>query len=480
MAFKGAKHSMPIWLKLIANKKSALVLIFISLTGLWTIKIKPAWASGDSWMTKAPMHEARGGLGVAVVNGKVYAIGGSTERGWTPVISGIVGTNEEYDPTTDTWTFKAPMPTPRARFAISVYQDKVYCIGGTAGYSGSSGYEFTGANEVYDPATDTWETKAPMPTARDVLQANVVGGKIYLIGGYPNGTLNEVYDPENDSWTNRARTPTGAIGYSSAVTNNKIYVVGGYSPPVFWSDLNRIYDPATDKWSLGASAPSSVYMGSAGVTTGVMAPKRIYVMGVSAYSGEGAPPSHNRIYDPEKDSWTVGADVPTSRLNLAVAVVNDIIYVIGGHTHTVIGYIEPSALNEVYTPIGYGTVPPIITIFSPNNKTYNTSDVPLTFAVNKPTSQLEYKLDGLQEVAITGNTTLNGLSNGAHNLTVYATDAASNTAASETITFNIIKEAETPQPPLEEPFPTSYSMGFVALIILALLISIIYILKRKW
>ena len=27
----------------------------------------------------------------------------------------FVGTNEEYDPATDTWTFKKSMPTPRGR-----------------------------------------------------------------------------------------------------------------------------------------------------------------------------------------------------------------------------------------------------------------------------------------------------------------------------------------------------------------------------
>ena len=59
-------------------------------------------ATEDSWTTKTPMQEARGYLQVAVTNGKIYAIGGS----------GPIGTNEEYDPATDNWTAKSPMPTP--------------------------------------------------------------------------------------------------------------------------------------------------------------------------------------------------------------------------------------------------------------------------------------------------------------------------------------------------------------------------------
>ncbi len=43
---------------------------------------------------------------------------GSTGNGYGPLTSGIVGTNEEYDPATDTWAFKEAMPTPRVRFAI--------------------------------------------------------------------------------------------------------------------------------------------------------------------------------------------------------------------------------------------------------------------------------------------------------------------------------------------------------------------------
>ncbi len=70
-----------------------------------------------------------------------------------------------------------PMPTARSSFAIAVYDDKIYVIGGTVGNG------FVGNNEVYDPLTNSWETKASMPTPRADLSANVVNDKIYLIGG---------------------------------------------------------------------------------------------------------------------------------------------------------------------------------------------------------------------------------------------------------------------------------------------------------
>jgi hypothetical protein len=88
------------------------------------------------------------------------------------------------------------------------------------------------------------------------------------------------------------------------------------------------------------------------------------------------------------------------------------------------------------------SVPPRITILSPETKAYNTSDVPLDFTVNEAFSQVSYSLDGKENVTAPGNTTLTQLTGGTHNVTLYATDEAGNTGASETIYFSV-----------EEPFP---------------------------
>lgn len=151
-----------------------LVLIFLTAS---CIMVEPAFSSEvmkeNSWVSKAPMQQARSVLGVAVVKGKIYAIGGTTASGFEPCIPGsavygdinidsFVGTNEEYDPATDVWTFKTPMPTPRIGFATAVYQNKIYCIGGRSEV-GDAGGGYTGVNEVYDPTTDTWETRHLCP-----------------------------------------------------------------------------------------------------------------------------------------------------------------------------------------------------------------------------------------------------------------------------------------------------------------------------
>ena len=332
-------------MKKIAPPSLLLILCFI----LSTISLPLVIAVEDSWVSKAPMHEARSGVGVAVVNGKIYAVGGAGT-------SGFCAFNEEYDPATDTWMFKTPMPTPRSDFGIAVYHDKIYCIGG---------YTIEGAgtdvNEVYDPATDSWETKASMPSARLGLQANIVNGKIYLIGGYEwsNGTSvgvssrTEVYDPVSDTWTFKASIPAPVSYSASAVIDNKIYVMT--------SNLNQIYDAESDSWNTGAPPPVSVVLASAGATEGVFAPERIYVFGADAdmpYYQLTVRQFTTQSYDPKNNNWTVCDSIPTVRFDAGVAVFNESLYVIGGYTLESGGSDSffPStifsAVNEQYTPIG--------------------------------------------------------------------------------------------------------------------------------
>jgi N-acetylneuraminic acid mutarotase len=432
------------------RKSLALLLALVFLTAS-AIVVAPAFSSEpareNSWVSKSSMQVARSFLGVAVVNGKIYAIGGIAD-------DGVVGTNEEYDPATDSWAFKKPMPTPRQAFAVGVYRNKIYCLGG---YTNNG--TFTGLNEVYDPATDKWETKAAMRTTRIGLEATVANGEIYLIGGYVPGyyttynfsssflTLNEVYDPVADSWTTKEPMLTAVSNYASTVLDNEIFVIGGLSKSENHT-VTQIYNPETDKWRLGASSPSITAYGAIGATTGVNAPKQIYLLGQDFSFRE--PPDINQVYDPTTDTWATGVPVPTERNGFGVAVVNDKLYVIGGFTETFDMFWKSNvtyyATNEQYTPFGYGAVPPEIEVVSPKNTSYPSGNVSLAFAVNKPVSWIGYSLDGQDNVTVTGNVTLSGLSSGLHNVTVYARDEFGNTGVSETASFTVAE----PEP---EPFP---------------------------
>jgi hypothetical protein len=379
-------------------------------------------------------------------------------------------------PSTNSWTIKAPMPTSRDSFAIAVFQNKIYCIGGRVSISEYQPQTFTTVNEVYDPATDTWQTKVPLPTAQWPLQASVVNGNIYVICG--SGET-YAYNPINDSWTTKAKAPsvyTWPTGFVTAVVDNGIYVIG-------MSEYNLIYYPLNDSWSQVSSIqpyPSELLLeygfsdAAAGATTGMSAPEKIYVFF----------DNQTYVYDTDYNTWTLGAGMPSERVDYGLAVMNDTFFIIGGSNNVYTdmnGRYFPVNANEQYIPIGYGTpdpsyvlehTPPAITLLSPLNQTYNASGVSLVFTEDKAVNWTDYSLDGKQNVTITGNTTLINIANGLHSITIYANDTYGNIGASQTINFTVAK----PQP---FPAETVAAILGAAVVVLVIVGSLFYFWKRR-
>jgi hypothetical protein len=113
------------------------------------------------------------------------------------------------------------------------------------------------------------------------------------------------------------------------------------------------------------------------------------------------------------------------------------------------------------------TTPPTAEILYLDNKTYS-STVSLEFVTNEPISQSLMSLDGLQNVTITGNTTLSTLTNGVHNVTVFVKDSAGNAGASETVTFTIA-----------ERFPTTLLIGSVIAVMAVVGLGLLVYLKKR-
>ena len=331
----------------------------------------------DSWTTKASIPTARAELGVVSLNGKIYAIGGFV--GGT-----AVGTNEVYDPATNTWATLSSMPTARAGFGLAVFQNKIYAIGGANAGNQNGGYSSTNVNEIYDPAKDSWTTGAPMPTARAFLEANVVNGNFYLIGGgdfantftFGPTALNEVYDPLINSWSTKASVPNAVGYYASAVAENKIFIIGGSPSAGTGRNYNQIYDTKTDSWDSGKPVPvplwAGIYGASAGVITSSLGQSRIFVIG--GHDLTNGAYNLNQVYDVLQDNWTNAASMITPRWELGVAEVYGSLYAIGGLASNGNLTLQSSA-NEQYTPSEYtGPIPSI----SPSPTTTPTSSPTLS------------------------------------------------------------------------------------------------------
>lgn len=96
---------------------------------------------------------------------------------------------------------------------------------------------------------------------------------------------------------------------------------------------------------------------------------------------------------------------------------------------------------------------PTILILSPQNKTYSSYSIPLSFTLDKPTSWIGYSLEDVANVTVTGNTTMASVSDGHHKIVVYATDTVGLTGTSRVIFFtvdttppNITAVNQTPSP----------------------------------
>ena len=275
------------------------------------------------WTEKADMLAARTYFYTCVINDTIYAIAGGSD----PADS-ITASVETYDAVWDTWTHKTNLPEARMGFAAGVVDGKIYIIGGMANQEAKS------TVWMYDPVTDSVETKAPMPTARFALAAAVVDGKIYAIGGLTGNieqsSVVEMYDPATDIWSVKASMPTNNHNMTASAVDGKIYVIGGQMAGVSEVGLQTVlmYDPDTDSWSQKSSMHVRRWAPSSSVMDG-----QIYVIGGEKGIEDGWPGLNSvEMYDPATDSWTPKAPMPTPRRGHSSSVLDQKIYVMGGHS----------------------------------------------------------------------------------------------------------------------------------------------------
>jgi N-acetylneuraminic acid mutarotase len=287
----------------------------------------------DSWSTGPSMPSARGGFRAVTLNGSIYFAGGQDE-------SSHLSSAMAFTPCADygQWISKAPMPTFRSAAIAAQVDGTIFVIGG---YTAPLHYHTN--NEAYDPASNTWTIKAPMPTARTGIGTNgaVVGGKIYVIGGN-NGyasNANEAYDPRTDTWTVRRPMPTPRGHLAVVAVDGLIYAIGGVntSGNIRYQTV-EVYNPATDSWTTAPPMPTGRDLLVAGVINGI-----IYVGG--GYRLTAGALNALEAFDPKSGKWTTKAPMPTPRMESGAVVVNDALFVLGG-----LNNLKPVSTIDVYDP----------------------------------------------------------------------------------------------------------------------------------
>jgi N-acetylneuraminic acid mutarotase len=190
----------------------------------------------------------------AAANGKVYVIGGqSSNSGNGPFLNSVF----EFDPQTETWTTKSPMPTARGGGAAAVIDGFIYVVGGRP----PQGNDFA----VYDPQQDRWTPLPDMPTARNHLAAAAIEDKLYVVGGRFGAGFNsdmtatlEMYDPQTNTWTTKSPMPTVRGGLNAIAANGCLHVFGGEGSDGVFSQ-RELYNPVTDSWLSLDPMPTPVH-----------------------------------------------------------------------------------------------------------------------------------------------------------------------------------------------------------------------------
>lgn len=319
-------------------------------------------AHAQKWSRAAPFPEPAEELYGIAAGGKLYVFGGLAP-GWTP--KGLV---YEYDPAADTWTKKQNMPLASHHVALAEHKGKIYVMGGfVKPEKGPTAWVPINNAWEYDPVADSWKALAPLPTARGSANAVVHGGKIYVIGGAglhpgsketalhparPHRALgtNEVYDPATNTWEARQSMPTARNHAAAGMVNDKIYVIGGRIGAAFITRASNTgiveeYDPVADQWgALKAPMPTARSAVAWGTWKG-----KIYVAGGEERTGMG--PWQRTFatveaYDPRTNAWSALPPMTFPRHGLAGDILN-------GRFHLVSGDVASGGApgTEIHTPV---------------------------------------------------------------------------------------------------------------------------------
>lgn len=280
----------------------------------------------DTWVTVANLPGTLyGGAAAAVTptptGSVVYVMGGSGDFGPTARV-------RAYDVARNSWSVKAAMPKARDQAnGAAVIRGKIYVSGGRSFVSdgANSRYVAHASLFVYDPATNAWTAKAPMPIATEGGVTEVIRNELYVLTGCGPETGLDCdgpqipvvfyrYNPLSDHWTTLPNPPITFKSPKAAVVDGKFYVFGG-------GDRRQIsvYDPATNQWTIRGPIPfkhAPRYQSQRAVTLG----DRIYLIGgLERRLDNTFLPLRTSVYDPVRDAWVSKAPMPIAQHIMAAA-----------------------------------------------------------------------------------------------------------------------------------------------------------------
>ncbi|KAF7339101.1 putative kelch repeat-containing protein [Mycena venus] len=303
---------------------------------------------GGSWTSLAPLPFPQQEGGVTAIGTDVYIIGGGANTS-APGFNGTTAV-QVYSVTSNTWSQAAPLPAPLSHPNTAVVDGKIYILGGLLGNASSSGDCF-----VYDPAVDAWTMlpSAPEGLDRGASAVGVVGSTILLAGGLRapmaggKGSVDTFtsYDTDTGIWTTLPPLPSPRDHAVGAVINGFFYVIGslvGSTDPTNTTmaiDVGRL-----SNWLIKAPMLTPRNNPSSGVIGDV-----IYTFGGQGNHASGTNGTFNQseAYDAATDTWMTLAAMLHPRHSTSAVVVNGAVYIPGGAD---MPGVAPLSINDAFFP----------------------------------------------------------------------------------------------------------------------------------
>lgn len=297
-----------------------LFLIFSSLLLTTTVPVKAQDADQTgvkTWEDKEDLPKGLSLFSTAVIDGKIYVIGGNNN-------GKVQNQIYVYDPKQNKWIEKVSMNEGREGVAIAVIEHKIYVIGGY-GEDNSGSKTYLKTVEIYDINTDSWTKGVEIPKPLTGSSATVIGKDIYLIGGFnpsEGPTSNTyIYNTETKTWSEKSSLPIPLRALSTATVKEKIYAIGGENKSGLSNSIFE-YDPKTDNWTFKYSLMNKLsYIAS------TVYNNKIYLMGGSDSSKKAS--NGSVIYDPIANTVNNFQNLTSSRI-LQVRQLLIIIFLLSG------------------------------------------------------------------------------------------------------------------------------------------------------
>lgn len=301
-----------------------------------------AQATGEqvdaTWEAQEPLPEVRTEVSATTDGTYIYLAGGfgppqGDQRASAP------RTVWRYDPQADLWSVLTALPEGVNHAPFQYHDGRLYVLGGYREHT----FDPIDTVRIYDLETEQWEDGAPMPTARGASGWTVLDGRIHVLGGNAPGpeaiadqpgarigedrsvNVHEAYDPATDSWESLAPMPTPRNHLGAAAHNGRIHAVLGRLEGDFTLTTHEIYDAETDTWEVGPDVPT----GRSGVAV-LEHGGYVYTFGGETFGGEARTFDDAERYSPDRDHWEQLPPMPTARHGLGGAAVGGAIYVISG------------------------------------------------------------------------------------------------------------------------------------------------------